>query len=81
MIAVPTRQRRYRIADGNPIIVYMNQNDKVLPPMSGFQYAAAYSDRLDARRFVLGMRLDGHEFLTSVGGRRLLTACSGWLHR
>lgn len=79
MIAVPTGRRRYWDADGNKILVYVNQNNEVLPFMSVFQIAAAYSDRLDARRVVLGMCLDGHEFLTSLGGRRLSIACSRWL--
>lgn len=45
------------------------------------QQVAAYSDQLDVRWFVPGMRLDEYEFLTSVLGRSLPTACSWWLCR
>lgn len=79
MIAVPTGRRCYWDAESN--IVYINQNNEVLPLMSVFQYVAAYSDRQDACRFVLGMCLDGRGFLTAVGGRNVLTACSRWLRR
>lgn len=77
MIAVPTGRHCYRDANGNEIKVYINQKNKVLSSTSVFQYAAASSDRLDACRFVLRMLLGGHEFMTSVNGRNMPTACSG----
>lgn len=46
-----------------------------------FQYAAAFSSRLYVRRFVLGMLLNGHEFLIWIGDRNMPTACSGLLRR
>lgn len=49
--------------------------------MSTYQYATAVSDRLNVRRFVLGMRLNGHEFLVQVGHWKMPMACSGWLRR
>lgn len=49
--------------------------------MSVFQYAGAFSERLDARRYGRGMRFNGHEFLVQVDHRRMPTACGGWLRR
>lgn len=45
--------------------------------MSVFQNVAAYSDRPDVRRFVLEMRVKGHEFLVRADRRQMPTACSG----
>lgn len=55
------------------------KNNKAPPFMSVFQDSAVFPDRLAARRFVLGMRLNGHEFLMYIGGRSIPTACSGLL--
>lgn len=81
MIAGRTDRHCYSDADGIEIFVYINRNIEVRPLMSVFLYVGAYSDRLNARRLVLEMRLDGHVFLTSVSGHNVLTACSGWLCR
>lgn len=63
MLAVLTLRCHYWDADDNEEIVWVNYQDKVLPPMSNFLYAAALSDRSDVPRFVLSMRLFGHELL------------------
>lgn len=68
MNAMPTGRLCYRNADCNEIVVYVNQNSEVLPPTPEFQYVRAYLKRLDDRRLVLEMRLDEHEFLSSVKG-------------
>lgn len=49
--------------------------------MSFFQHAAAFLDRLNVQRFVLGMGLSGHMFLVRVDHCQMSTACSGWLRR
>lgn len=46
-----------------------------------YLYAAAFSDRLDVRQFVLWMRFNRHGLLMSVEGRSILTVRSGWLRR
>lgn len=79
MIAEPTGRRRYWDVDENETIVYINQNNAVVLLLSVSQYAAFFSDRLDACRFVLGMCLNEHEFLITAGGRDMPTACKGWL--
>lgn len=62
MIAVPIGQRRFWEADSSKIIVAVNPRGEVLSSMSVFQYAAAFSDRVNVCRFVLEMHLNGHEF-------------------
>lgn len=49
--------------------------------MSVFQYARDNRDRLDVRRFVLGMRLYGHRFYVCDRQIEYLTACGGWARR
>lgn len=80
-IAVAVGQRRYVDLDGNEVVVSVNSNSEVLPPISVFRYAAAFSERLDARRFVLEVPLSGHEFTIRSGQRVFQTACSGLLRR
>lgn len=80
-IAVAVGQRRYVDLDGNDAVVSINNHFEVLPPLSVFQFAAVFSERLDARRFVLGMPLSGHELTIDIEPRTLQTACSGWLPR
>lgn len=74
MTAVQTGRRRYWNAVGNKIIVLVNFVDKVLLPLSVFQYGAAFSDRSDAFNLVQRMRLNEHEFLTIVDG---VLVCTG----
>lgn len=81
MIVVPAGRRHYWDADGNETVVYIVQSKEVLLSISAFQCASAYSDRLDARQFVLKNRLGGHEFLTSVGSRNMPLACSKFFRR
>lgn len=78
MIAVPAGRYRYRDADGIAIVVPVISRSEVPFHMSVFQYAAAFSDRLDVRRFVLGVHLNKHEFLVGVNHRQMPTARSGW---
>lgn len=74
-------QRRYVDLKGNDVIESINSNSEVLPSLSVFQYAAAFSERLDARRFVPGMPLSGHEFTTGSGRIVSGTTCTEWLRR
>lgn len=76
MISVSAARRRSLDAKGNKIIVYINQDDEFLSLISVFYLAVDFSDRLDIRRFVLEMRLNGHEFLISIRSHSTLTACS-----
>lgn len=77
MNAVSSGQGRYCDMDGNQINVSVNSQGEVLPPMSVFQYVAAFTDPLNVRRFVLGARLVGYEFLAQVDHPQMPTVCSG----
>lgn len=79
MVAVPTGRRCYWDLDGNEIIVAVNPRGEVLPPMSAFQYATAFFDRVAVCRFVLGMRLNGNEYFVTASHRQMPTAYSVWL--
>lgn len=81
VIAVPVGWRRYHVVGSNEVAVFTSQPNDVLPPMSLFHNAAAFSDRLDARQFFLGMRIDRHKSLMSVDGRKIFTARSERLQR
>lgn len=78
-IAVDVGQRRYNDIDGNYVVVSVSSNSKVLPSLSVFQYAVAFSEPLAALRFVLGMPLSCHAFIIGSGQRVLQTECSAWL--
>lgn len=69
----PRRLREY--------FLVRNKSHEVLHPLSGFQYEAAFFDRLDTRRFILVMRLRGHELFIYVGGRQMPSVCSERLRR
>lgn len=53
----------------------------LLPPLSVFQYVAAFSDRLNALRFVLSMRIDGHNSHMTIQLHSMFTAAGAWLQR
>lgn len=80
-ISISIGQRRYWDEDGKEVIVSLNSSQEVLTPLSVFQYALVFSDWLDTRSFVLGMRLNGLELFITVGGRQMFTACDSWLLR
>lgn len=77
MIAVPTGRLRYCDADGKKRIVLVNSRDEVLPHISIFKHAGAFSDCPDVRRIVLEKRPKRHEVLIPIGGRNMPLACSG----
>lgn len=81
MIAVSTGRRCCRDPNCSKTIVLTNDRDEIVLLTSVFQYAAAFLDRSDVSRFVLGMRLSGHEFLVQAGYRQPPTACTGRFRR
>ncbi|NJS39488.1 MAG: hypothetical protein HC783_11225, partial [Rhodobacteraceae bacterium] len=52
-----------------------------LPIMSVFQFARDFSYRLDVRRFVLGMCLQGQFFMTRERSSYRITAAGAWARR
>lgn len=49
--------------DVSVFLLDLNADGDVLPPLSVFQYAAAFFDRLEVRRFVPGMCIGTDNFL------------------
>lgn len=79
-ISASVVQRECRLFDGFVLFLDLNANEKVLQPLSVFQYAADFSDSLDAWGFVLGMCNERHDFYMTSQRRSMLTAAGAWLH-
>lgn len=58
-----------------------NHFDEVVAFMSMIRYVSRYSDHLDVRRFVPGMRIHDISSMTGAGSAQQLIAAYGWAFR
>lgn len=78
-ILTSVAQRECRVSDRAVHFFFdLNTNGEVDPPLLLFQYVASFSDKLDARHFVLGMRVDAHNFYMIFQRHSMLTAAEAW---
>lgn len=74
-------QHELLVSDGPVLLLDFYDSVKVLSPSSVSHYAAFFSDRLDARCFFMGLRIDEHSFHMTLQRRLTLTAAGAWLQR
>lgn len=81
----PVRSEETDANDGTHLIIQYIQARELLPFVSVLEYVRLFSDRLNACRFVLGMRICNVNFYVCDGHTIRLTAAgdwaSRWLHR
>lgn len=72
-------QHECHVLDNFVLFLDLNANKKVLPHLLIIQYVAAFSDRLDVRRFVLGIHIDKPNFYMTFQRHLMLTAAGARL--
>lgn len=69
------------MSNGFVLLFDLNANREVFSPLTVFYYAVSFSNKPDARRFVSGMRIDGHNFYGSSRRHSKLITVGAWLRR
>lgn len=81
VLITPVSFKAIVTTDGEELTISRNANDEVIPIICVFQLARRHSDRLDARRFVLGMRVYCAFFTIQDRSATRVTAAGAWARR
>lgn len=67
--------------DGKSVLIQRNSAGEIIPIVNVFEFVRNFSDRLDARRFLLGMRLNGTSFMVKEKSSLRITTPGAWARR